>query len=190
MNWSEIADIGTTVAAVAVCFAVAVAIWAAMRQTAMARAQTSLEFVTKLEDDWLSANGQQLRASAAKDILEGAGLDSKAVYELLLKLERIGLLVETGALDVEVVWSELSSTVLNYYPACRSIIEEYRQQNKLAWYNFTKLHRRLQHIERKRGGSEIDPAYEHWQSHLKGDIELANGRRDEAQRVQPRTTGV
>ena len=178
MNWKEIADIGTTVAAVAACFAVAVAIWAGMKQAAMARAQTSLEFITKLEDDWLSANGQQLRANAAKDILDGVGLDSKSVYELLLKLERIGLLVETGALDVEVVWSELSSTFLNYYPACSSIIDEYRQQNKLAWYNLTKLHRRLQRIERKREGSEIDPAYEHWQRHLKGDIELVNNRRD------------
>jgi len=111
-NWNVIANIGTTVAAVVACFAVAVAIWAAMRQAAMARAQTSLNFVSKLEDDWFSATGQQLRARAAKDILEGTGLDSKAVYELLLRLERIGLLVETGALDREVVWSELSSSTV------------------------------------------------------------------------------
>jgi hypothetical protein len=177
-DWNAIADIGTAVAAMAACFAVAVAIWAAMRQAAMARAQTSLNFVSKLEDDWFSARGQQLRAQAAEDILNGAGKDSKAVYELLLRLERIGLLVETGALDSEVVWSELSSTVLNYYPACRSIITGYQENNRLAWYNLTRLHKRLQRLELDRGGSEADPSYEDWQRHLKGDIDLAAGERE------------
>ena len=173
MNWDTAAHIGTTVAALAACLAVAVAVWAAMKQTAMARAQSSLEFISKLESEWFSAAGQQLRARAARDILAEKSTNSKAVYELLLRLERIGLLVETRALDPEVVWSELSSTILNYYPACRPAIEGYQKSNQLAWYNFVLLHKRMQRIERDRGGSEVDPSHERWKRHLNGDIELA-----------------
>ena len=172
MNWSTAADIGTTVAALAACLAVAVAVWAAMKHTKMARAHSSLEFVSKLENDWFSVNGQQLRARAATNILAEKASNSKAVYDFLLTLERIGLLVETHALDPEIVWSELSSTILNYYPACRTAIEDYQQNNQLAWYNFTLLHRRMQRIERDRGGSEVDPTYEKWKRHLNGDIDL------------------
>jgi hypothetical protein len=145
----------------------------------MARAQVSLVFVSKLEDDWFGPKGQQLRSRVAKHILEGTESKSADVYELLVKLERIGLLVETGALDREVVWSELSSTVLNYYPACQSIIEGYRKDNTLAWSNFTRLHQHMQRIERKRGGSETNPSREQWQNHLKSDIELAACRPEE-----------
>ena len=101
-------------AAVGSAFAAWGAAWYARQQASAARAQNSLNFVAGQARDWESALLLGRRAEAAGDLLAGDGAHSQAVYELMLRFESIGILLERRALDPVIVWSQLSTFVLHY----------------------------------------------------------------------------
>jgi hypothetical protein len=102
-------------------------------------------------------NSTEFRAAryrAAGALLSGTYF-SHVVY-LLDELESVGLLINKGVLDREIVWTMLSALALNYVAAARPFIEADRRRNPTLWRNALSLTDQMIEVERRHGGTDLD----------------------------------
>lgn len=145
----------------------------AKAQAELARRQTEASVFTSgvtLADNIrmrLNSNEfREVRRKAAKAILANAQTED-AVLALLNEFEYIGILVDRGALDEEIIYNACSDWVFHYWPAVRYSVESDIKSDPIYWEYLVKLHKTLAAIETKKGGKGEDPAHPVWEAFLK-----------------------
>jgi len=114
-----------------------------------------------------SAEFRAARYRAAGALLAGQ-YTSHVVY-VLDEMETVGLLIEKGALDREIIWTMLSALVINYVAAARIFIEADRQRNPTMWANLLSLEHHMLEVERSQGGTDLD-ASDTFRAYLKTEL--------------------
>jgi hypothetical protein len=101
-----------------------------------------------------SAEFRGARFRAAGDLV--AGEYSSHVVYVLDELETVGLLINKGVLDAEIIWTMLSALVINYIAAARPFVEADRRRNPTLWVNLLALEAHMIEVERSQGGTDLD----------------------------------
>lgn len=106
-DWTAIGAVGTALAIIPASFA----IYVQFRQAKLIHAHETL---LQMHERWASEEFMQLRAEAARALLDGRDLEADE-FEVANFFETMGLLLRRGALDKQLVWSEFAYDILRYH---------------------------------------------------------------------------
>ena len=154
MDWSALTAGATATAAVGALMA-AIVTWrvgrSQVRSTALAN---GVNLAIQIRAHVNSPEFRAARYRAAQALL--AGEYSSHVVYVLDELETVGLLVNKGALDPQIVWTMLSALVINYAAAARRFVVADQQRNPTLWTNLRSLEAQIIEVERREGGTDLD----------------------------------
>ncbi|HKT31617.1 MAG TPA: hypothetical protein VJS89_03875 [Gammaproteobacteria bacterium] len=145
-EWSAIAAIAATLAAIIAAIAILISIWRQIAESRRYRLSQSIELLLKLEDRFDSASFRNLRKIAARSAIEGnfAGLEPILDY-----FETVGLLLERGVLDEEMIWSTFSNWILNYAQIGTQYIAEVQAEDSTLWTYMMRLRDRMDEVQER-----------------------------------------
>jgi hypothetical protein len=154
-DWTELTAVATAGAALA-AFTTAVVSWrVGIRQVQASIVANGVNLATQIRAHVHSSDFRSARHRAAAALLEGRfSLD---VVYVLDELETVGLLVRRNVLDRQIVWTMLSSLVVNYVAAAQAHIDEDRRKNPTLWSNLLYLYDQMLEVERAEGGTDVNP---------------------------------
>ena len=156
MDWSALTAGATAAAAVAALTAALVTWRVGTHQVRAATAANGVNLAIQLRAHVNSLEFRTARYRAAGALL-AEEYTSDVVY-VLDELETIGLLINKGVLDQEIIWTMLSALAINYVAAARQSIAADRQRNPTLWTNLLSLEARMLAVERQEGGTDLDAA--------------------------------
>jgi hypothetical protein len=167
MDWSALSALGTAAAAIAALTAAVVTRRVGNDQVRSAIAANGVNLAIQIRVHVNSTEFRAARYRAASALL--AGVYSSHVVYLLDELENIGLLINKGVLDQEIIWTMLSALVLNYTAAAHQYIEADRRRNPTLWSNVLSLNDQMIEVERVHGGTDLD-ATDTYQAYLEMEL--------------------
>jgi hypothetical protein len=154
MDWSALTAEATAGAAIAALTAALVTWRVGNNQVRSATVANGVNLAIQIRAHVNSAEFRAARFRAAGALLAGE-YTSHVVY-VLDELETVGMLINKGVLDPEIVWTMLSALVINYVAAARSFIEVDRRRNPTLWTNLLALEAQMIEVERRQGGTDLD----------------------------------
>ena len=154
MDWAAVTAGATAGAAIAALTAALVTWRVGNNQVRSATIANGVNLAIQIRAHVNSAEFRGARFRAAGALL-AAEYTSHVVY-VLDELETVGLLINKGVLDQEIVWTMLSALVINYVAAARPFIEVDRRRNPTLWTNLLSLDAQMIEIERSQGGTDLD----------------------------------
>ena len=95
---------------------------------------------------------RRARRAAANGLKAGRSDD---VDDVLDFFETVGLLVQRGALDAEMVWSSFEYWIRFYTHIADSYIRKTRQEDGATWLNLIELRDTVLRIDARESGGEV-----------------------------------
>jgi hypothetical protein len=147
LDWTAI---GTIVAILALL----ISTWRQIAESKRYRIAQSVELLLKLEDRFDNDEFRKIRKRAAKKLLKG---DLYSAGKILDFFETIGLLLERGVLDKDMVWSSFDYWIRAYTQAADAHIKRVQNQDPTTWTYVCSLRKSMDEVQMKFGKTQFPP---------------------------------
>lgn len=148
VDWTALLALAALLVAVAAVATAVSVFWEVRQQTQRDRSGMQLDALSRLTEEWNSADMEDLRSSAAGALLDGA--PTPDIDEVLNFFDWLALLLNRGMLDEEMVWHEFYWPMANYWFASQDRVEEVHRGDPMAWQDLGSAMSRLVGVEARR----------------------------------------
>lgn len=141
LDWNVISGLAALVTAV-------FAIIAVLAQIRMTRYAWKLDFLWRMNDRFNSDKMRFIRRAVCSGLVNNEITDD--VDDILDFFDGVGLLLEKGTLDIEMVWNDLGYWATGYWYPCLTYIREKQDVDRHFYTRYEELVNRLNRLNAKK----------------------------------------